>query len=360
MIDEQELRDAMNEVANEFVVSKEAVDRILSEARERTHGSSFLRVPAFLSRQSRGLVNLSAAALVLVVGAISLPLLLNEGGSARGPVVVHAASASPQKLAPLGTPSPQGSVTLSVNTGTKAITGTGYVAGAASLSPKIESQGSVDLTVKKGRVNSALTKLSNLAVADGGFVLSTQANASVQGSGKFSSGTVVLEVPQRTFAKLVTQVQRVGHATNVTTTSADVTAQYVDLQARISALDVSRQQYLSIMARATSISGILAVQSQLDVLQSQIEQDQGQLNVLNHATTYGTLTVKLAESGHRTRVVHHVSGLRKAWNDGIGGFVAGFEWVVRLAGPVLFAVLFLGGLLALGRLIWRATRRHRI
>ena len=70
-----------------------------------------------------------------------------------------------------------------------------------------------------------------------------------------------------------------------------MTGQYVDLQARLAALEASRQQYLTILAKATSIGDILAVQEQLDSIQSQIEQLQGQLQVLTSETSYSTLNV---------------------------------------------------------------------
>ena len=40
-------------------------------------------------------------------------------------------------------------------------------------------------------------------------------------------------------------------------------------------------------------------------------------------------------------------------------FAAGFEWLIRIAGPLLFALLVLAALLGLGRLTWRATERRR-
>ena len=360
MIDEETLSEALREVANSFDISKEATERILKEARESEPEPRHLRTPEYIRRQSRGLKLLSAAALVLVVGGISLPLMRGEGApakSASGPhkTVVHGLTPDSNALTVTGT-----GLSISAS-GTKSVSqGSAAPRGAASLSTKIESTGSVDLTVNKGHVDASLSKLSSLATADGGFVLSTQANATSRGSGSFSSGIIVLQVPQRTFAQLVTQVQQVGHATSILTTSNDVTSQYVDLQARIHSLEASRQQYLTIMTRATTIGGILAVQSQLDSLQSQIEQYQGQLNVLSHETTFATLTVLLAQKGQPTPVTPHRSGLAKAWHDAVSGFVAGFEWLVRLSGPVLFAVLLLSVLLAGAKLVWRALRRRRI
>ena len=191
-----------------------------------------------------------------------------------------------------------------------------------------------------------LAKLTALATGVGGFVASTQAQTDGGVSAAApSSGTIVMQVPQPAFGTVVSQVQRAGHATSVTTSSTDVTGQYVDLQARITALQASRQQYLTIMAQATSIGDILAVQSQLDTIQSQIEQLQGQLSVLDSQTTYGSLTVNLAVAGRRPIVpVQASTGLGKAWDDGIGGFVSGFEWLIRIAGTTLFVLLCLAAL----------------
>jgi hypothetical protein len=146
---------------------------------------------------------------------------------------------------------------------------------------------------------------------------------------------------------------------SVTSTSTDVTGQYVDLQARISALQASRQQYLTILSKAETIGDILAVQSQLDTIQSEIEQLQGQLNVLDSQTAYGTLTVSLSGSGHRpVPPPPPRSGLSSAWHDSVGGFVAGVEWLIRMAGPTLFVLLMVAALTIAARWAWRFSRRR--
>ncbi len=133
----------------------------------------------------------------------------------------------------------------------------------------------------------------------------------------------------------------------LTTSATDVTGQYVDLQARITALQDSRQQYLTIMAKATTVGGILAVQEQLQNLQSQLEQLQGQLQLLNNETTYATLAVTVSqkvvtpppprpESGlsegvarRRRRVCSRFRGRRQG-----GGAVVLWPAVTGRAGPV--------------------------
>ena len=44
----------------------------------------------------------------------------------------------------------------------------------------------------------------------------------------------------------------------------------------------------------------------------------------------------------------------------IGGFVTGVEGAIRIAGPLLFALLLVGMVLAGGRVLWRRYQRHNL
>ena len=352
MIDEGVLSELLHDAAQAFDVSAGATDRILAEARTAapTPRSFGRRTP--VPRSGKGRLILVAAVVALVIGGVTFSVArapVNGSASSRSAGIASFGGAAIPATPSTTSPGVSGSKTVSP-----------IPPGAIGQPAKVEANGSVDLTIGDGALQTVLARLTDLAVADGGFVSSDQAQF---GAGSSSTGTVVLRVPQLNFEALVTQVQRVGDATSVTTTAEDVTGQYVDLQARIKALQASRQQYLTIMTRATSIGDILAVQSQLDTLQSQIEQLQGQLDLLNNETSYGTLTVSLTEAGQR----HHAipppqpgSGIGKAWHDSVSGFVSGFEWLIRIGGPLLFVLLCLAALAILGRLAWRATRRRML
>ena len=232
--------------------------------------------------------------------------------------------------------------------------------GAVGQSAKIEQTGTLGLTVGRGRLDPTMTQLTSLAGAFGGFVANSQTQSGA-GTGGTPYGSITLQVPVDNFSAVLKQAQALGKTSSLTTKATDVTGQYVDLQARITALEASRQQYLTILAKATTVGDVLAVQEQLDGIQSQIEQLQGQLQVLTSETSYSTLTVTLSEGTPPPRPAPlPESGLVRAWHDSIGGFVAGVEGVVRLAGPVLFALLCLGVLLVGGRALWRRYQRHRL
>ena len=231
--------------------------------------------------------------------------------------------------------------------------------GAVGQPAKIEQTGTLDLAVKKGDVGRTMAGLTNLAGAVGGFVANSQSQNGTGGGSAY--GTITMEVPVDDFAAVLKAAERYGKTSNVSTSATDVTGQYVDLQARLTALQDSRQQYLTILAKATSIGDILSVQEQLDGIQQQIEQLQNQLQLLTSQTSYSKFTVTVSEGTPPPRPGPlPESGLVQAWHDSVGGFVAGTEGVVRLAGPFLFALLCLALVLVGGRVLWRRYQRHRL
>ena len=228
---------------------------------------------------------------------------------------------------------------------------------AVGQSAKIEQTGSLSLTVGRGKLDKTVTLLTNLAGAYGGFVATSQS----QSGGSNPSGNVTLEVPVDNFTTVLHRAQALGKTSDLTTKATDVTGQYVDLQARITALQASRQQYLTILSKATTVGDILSVQEQLDTLQQQIEQLQGQLQLLTSQTSYSAVNISVSETAPAPRPSPlPESGLVRAWHASIGGFVAGVEGVIRVAGPLLFALLLLGVVLAGGRALWRRYQRHNL
>jgi hypothetical protein len=378
MFDEETLKNALAQAANEFSVSATAPDRILEQAVASDVTVRPHRIEALYLRVGRTKSIVASLAASVLVVAVAVPLFLSEAPGATFSSIGKVSTNSPRKLDVQGTgfqggqpPTPLGQTVTNTGSGVLTSGAAGYTAfisktgqinaaNSGSSSLRVEEVGTIELTIGGRKFQTTLTQLTAFATADGGFVSSTHVHIGTKSKGSYSTGSIVLQVPERRFAALVDQVRHVGRATSVLTTADDVTGQYVDLQARISALQVSRSQYLKIMTRTDSINGILAVQSQLNSIQSQIEQLQGQLNLLNSETTYATLSVALTQSGQTpVSPTHARTGFNKAWHDSITGFVSGFEWLLRIAGPLLFALILLTALAMLGRLGWRANERRR-
>src|ERR1700686_4326879 len=361
MVDEDQLRSLLTEAGGTIDPPAAGPDRILAEAAATGRPNPVVRSIAPRTTRGRG----PPAARVAPPGA--------AGPSTVAPSIHRTSPGGTGS--PLGTPqngstnsgrafAPAPAPGIAAPTTGPASLPPGVV-GPASLPPgvvgqsaKVETTGSVDLAIG-GSLNPVVSKLTQLTLGEGGFVAKSQLQLGSPANVSASYGSLVLQVPQPSFGDLLNHVEQVGKGTSESSTSTDVTGQYVDLQARISALEASRQQYLTILSKATSIGDILSVQSQLDTIQSQIEQLQGQLNLLDGQTTYATLTVSLSQAGHRPLPPPvPQSGLGRAWHQSVNGFTSGLEWLVRIAGRTVFVLLCLAVLAVVGRWAWRLWRRQ--
>ena len=108
-----------------------------------------------------------------------------------------------------------------------------------------------------------MAKLSSLAAEYGGFVANPQTQSGAGSVGR-RAGRSRCRSRWPSFSAALDEAQSLGKTSNLTTKATDVTGQYVDLQAQITSLEASRQQYLTIMTKASSIGDVLAVQAQLD------------------------------------------------------------------------------------------------
>lgn len=81
------------------------------------------------------------------------------------------------------------------------------------------------------------------------------------------------------------------------TDATDVTAQAIDLSARLANLQVTETALQSIMAKATAIPDVLAVEQQLSQVEGQIEELKAQQNHLADQAAMSTLSVSFSTPG---------------------------------------------------------------
>ncbi|MHB1534890.1 MAG: DUF4349 domain-containing protein, partial [Acidimicrobiales bacterium] len=290
-----------------------------------------------------------------------------SGVASAGPTQVHASVPAGGLLpSPLAGPQMENGFTTAGPSSSGAA-GSSLVPTAVGQPAKVVQTASLDLAYAKGRNARArytmvLDRVNALASGSGGFVAAEQ-TAQDQAAPR---ATATLRVPTAAFQTVLQQLAGLARVRSESTSGKDVTAQYVDLQARIAALTLTRDQFDAILAKATSTPDILAVEAQIGDVQSQLEQLQGQQKVLVDQTTYATINLTLSQAGAGSVLAppSSSSGLGHAWHQAVSGFVGGFEDVVAGSGTVLFAILALvvgvGVVALVGRLIWTALRRRLV
>jgi hypothetical protein len=242
--------------------------------------------------------------------------------------------------------------TSSADIATSQLTGSGDGLGAT----RVVKTGNVAIEVPKGHVQSTIEAVTKLPGQYGGYVSSSQTS-----SANSASGEITLRIPVDRFEQVVVAVEKLGHETSVSTNAEDVTGKFVDLKARAAALKRTRQTYLTILGRTSTIGQILSVQQRVNDVQSSIERLQGELKVLRNQSSDGTLTVDVSQAGTATTVKsqHKRTGLGLAWHNSVSRFLRGFDAIVGALGPLLLAAILLGLGYLIVRLGTRAARRSR-
>jgi hypothetical protein len=218
---------------------------------------------------------------------------------------------------------------------------------------KIVKTGELTVRVDKSQVQSVVGELSTLATAQGGYVANSSTNT---GSGE-PSGEVVLRIPVSHFTDAINAAEKLGHVLSLTTAADDVTGHYVDLSARLHALQQTRSTYLSILGGATTIGATLAVQERIQDVQEQIDQITGQLKVLSNQTSYSTLTVDVTPVALVAAVPQHRHGLSKAWHTSWSRFGRGIDALVGAIGPLVLALLILAVVAVVLTIGYRGVRK---
>jgi hypothetical protein len=232
---------------------------------------------------------------------------------------------------------------------------------APQLEPQIARTGAVELTVTKARVGATLTAVGAVAARYSGRV----ADSKTDESGDSPSGMLTLRLPSAKTDRAIADLRELGTVHSVTTSSEDVTGQVVDTGARLTALQASRETYLTILGRATTIGDTLSVQQRLDRVQQEIEQLQGSQKALSARTAESTLTVTVSTRAAKPEssvASHPRTGLALAWDDAKRNFGDGVEGLVAASGTAgfLLALLVVIGLAVLAGRRWYGGRTRSV
>jgi hypothetical protein len=125
----------------------------------------------------------------------------------------------------------------------------------------------------------------------GGDVL----NLSQSGTADTRSAILTIRVPSSRFGDALQALKSLEGEVQTSGVSAqDVTDQFVDLQARLTAKHAEEQRYLAILNRANTIDEILKVDASLANVRTQIEQLTAQINSIKNRTEFSTISMSIS------------------------------------------------------------------
>jgi hypothetical protein len=294
-----------------------------------------------------------------VPSAVSGPRMPAAGeapSEARGAVTAGQAGASDalyQAGAPEPVPSPasgfsedSGVDENSVSAVTAAIGDTTVAAG-----PKVIKTASLTIDLAEGRFDKAFADASMAASRHGGFI----ASSSTSRFDEARTASLVIRVPADRFDQALASLRELGDVVAEDASGEDVSATFVDLQARLRNWEAQESVLLRLMTEATTIDESIKVQRNLSDVQLNIERLRGQLRLLRDQTDMGTISLTLSEGDQSAlrEKVEDESILGKAWNDA----VEGFQNVLAATVVGLGYLIPIGLLLLIVSLVVRRARR---
>ncbi len=142
------------------------------------------------------------------------------------------------------------------------------------------------LSLEVWNVSNAVAQATALAQQQGGFV--------EQKSGdEEAAASVRLRVPAAKLKAAVGALEELGTVTHRNLSSEDVTEQYVDVEARLKNKLALRDRLKQLLDKATGVKDVLAIETELNRVQSDMDAMTARLKVLKGQADLATLEVSL-------------------------------------------------------------------
>jgi hypothetical protein len=242
--------------------------------------------------------------------------------------------------------------------GAAARAGGGRLPGLARAGQAIVYTASVVL--RSADVSRAAALAAQVATSAGGYVASESTHLSPRSPGK-STVSLQLRIPVRAYPAALAKLTsgRLGSQVSLSRHAQDVTQAVADVGSRAASARAAIAQLRALLARAGSVSSLLAVQDQINQEEADLEALLAQQRALSAQTAYATVSVllegKAAVRPHREPARGFLAGLRAGWRAFTGVCVA-VATGLGAAAPFLIVIAVVAGA-GWGARRWLASRR---
>ena len=174
--------------------------------------------------------------------------------------------------------------------------------GSTSSGTSVEATQQERLVIKNANLSitvadpeEKIEAITALATSLGGYVVSSNTYQSYANSGEqVPEGNITIRIPAGKLDSALAQIKAgVDEVNSENVSGEDVTDQYVDLQSRLDAKEAAEAQMLKIMEDATTTEETLAVYSELQYIQSDIEVLKGQINYYERSAATSSISTEV-------------------------------------------------------------------
>jgi len=165
---------------------------------------------------------------------------------------------------------------------------------APIVGPMIEQTAALTIVAKN--YDEASYAIEKLAKSHGGYIEKLDGHSQ---SGSSRSLSASLRVPANQLDAFLADLRKLGHVESDSLSNEEVSAQYVDLQARLKVAQATERRLVELLGSRTGrLEDVLDVERELARVRSEVEAMQGQSALMLHQVSYATVQVELSEEYH--------------------------------------------------------------
>ncbi|RIK31119.1 MAG: hypothetical protein DCC56_02715 [Anaerolineae bacterium] len=153
-----------------------------------------------------------------------------------------------------------------------------------------------DLAIVVADPQARMSEIAAMAVAMGGHVVSSSLYTTYYGPNSVEApeATMTIRVPQEKLDEALATIEKDAVKVNYENrTSEDITSVYVDLQSQLKAKEAAEKKLLEFLEKAEDTESTLAVYTQLQIIQSEIEVLKGQIKYYDESVALSAVSIRL-------------------------------------------------------------------
>jgi len=148
--------------------------------------------------------------------------------------------------------------------------------------------------------DASIAALQKLVAANGAFIQSSSVNGSSYYNVYYNEKAVrcasyTVRVPADKFAGMQSELDKLGYVTYINADAQNVTAQYTDMESRLTALRTEETRLLELLEKAETVEDIITTESRLSEVRYEIESMTSNLRNLDNQVNYSTLNISISE-----------------------------------------------------------------
>ncbi|WKY42965.1 DUF4349 domain-containing protein [Eubacteriaceae bacterium ES2] len=199
----------------------------------------------------------------------------------------------------------------------------------------------------------------------GGFLESSQASYIDQEQGiENNSGSLTIRIPTDQFEEVMMELENFGVLAYSNTSSVNITREYQDVESQISNLKVFEARLLEYSGNSASLSDLLAVETELNRIRTEIDSLQSLINNWNTEIAYSRITINIEEKALSTTTVN--LPFSRLLIKIQSAFIGSINLLMRLISGLLILIVWLlpfsfliGLVLFVIRIIMRKSKKEK-